>query len=121
MARKTPTYNFTINQGADYDTTLTWKDGATPPVPIDVTGYTAQLIARENTASDPVILDMNNVNSQIIVGTTDGTFRLVLTAAETAALNFDKTKYQLEVVSPSGFVTRLMQGTITLSTELPPP
>lgn len=116
MARTTPVYNFTINQGATFSTPLTWKDANNNP--IDVTGYSAKLIARLNTVDDPVLLEMSDVNSRIVVGTTDGRFTLQMTAAETAALDFDKAKYQMEITSGSGEVTRLLSGVVTLSDEL---
>jgi hypothetical protein len=44
------------------------------------------------------------------VGTTDGKFTLALTAAETTALAAGNYVYDLEVTSPGGVVTRLLEG-----------
>lgn len=116
MARKTPFYAMTIYQGANLTLPLTWKDSA--GAAIDVTGYSARLVARQNTVDDPILMDLTSGAGTIVVGTTDGLFTITMTAAQTAALDFDQANYQMEVTSGSGYVTRLLQGTVTLSKEL---
>ena len=39
-------------------------------------------------------------------------------ATQSAALDFNSAVYDLEIVSPAGVVTRLVQGTVTLSREV---
>ncbi len=65
------THNFTIEQGTTFELPLIWKDSQTPPVPINVTGYTARLQARETIASTTVLLDMTTANGKVVTGTGD--------------------------------------------------
>jgi len=116
MARETPNYTLKITQGATLNLPMTWRDSA--GAAIDVTSYTAVLRAKEKISDSANVLDMTSANSQIVVGNTNGIFTLALTAAETAALSFRKAIYQMEVTSPAGVVTRLIQGTVLVSTEL---
>lgn len=54
----------------------------------------------------------------IDVGTTNGQVRVQIPAATTAGLDFFVVTYDLEVVSPTGEVTRVIQGKCTLSREV---
>lgn len=47
-----------------------------------------------------------------------GVIEITLTANFTAALNFDQAVYDMEAVSPSGQVTRLIEGPMSLSREV---
>lgn len=116
MSRETPIHNFTITQGADLSHQLTWQDAN--KAPIDVTGYTARLIAKENDATDPILIDLTEVNGGIVVGNTNGTFTVVMSEIATAALDFDRANYEIYITSPASFKTRFIQGVITLSKEL---
>jgi hypothetical protein len=109
-------YNFVIKQGATFDKTLTWYDSK--GCPIDVTGYTAAMQLRDKPGGATLHLNLSSVNGGIIVGTTDGIIRLFATDIATSALNFNTAAYDLELKSPAGAVTRLLEGSVTLSREV---
>lgn len=110
------TYNITIEQGADFDLLMTWKDAA--GTPIDLTGFSARMQCRASLADATLLLDLTTANGHIVLGGTAGTIRLLLTAAETAALTWTRGIYDLELVSSAGIVTRLLSGSIVVSPEV---
>jgi hypothetical protein len=110
-------YNFVIYQGADFDTTLTWKnsDGSA----VNLTGYTARLHVRETVESLTTLLEMTTGNGSIVLGGVAGTIRLLLTSTATAALTWSQPyPFDLELVSGGGIVTRLLEGTFELDKEV---
>jgi hypothetical protein len=69
------------------------------------------------TLNGSIVTANTGFNAGIVVDAT-GTVTLALTAAQSAALDFDRAYYDIEIVSPAGVVTRLVQGTVTLSREV---
>lgn len=112
----TPKVNLVINQGATFRHKFTWQDGKKRPV--DLTGYTARLQARESIESAAAIINLTTENGGIVLGGTTGTITLHLSAAATAAIMIKKLVYDLELVAPNGDVIRLVGGTISVSPEV---
>lgn len=110
------TFNITINQGATFELTITWKDSA--GTAINLTGYTARMQVRETYSSSSTVVSLTN-GSGITLGGAAGTIAIVISATTTAALTAPFSGvYDLEIVSPAGVVTRLIQGTATVSAEV---
>lgn len=99
-------------EGVDYDP----FDPATYNL-VDVTGYTARFQVRAETADDEALVDLDDTDG-ITVGDTDGTFTVVLTDEQTAALDFREAVYELEVESAGGEVTPMAKGTAYLDREV---
>ena len=78
----------TITQGVGYTLVLTYTDGAIPPAPIDVTGWSAACELRTVDADGNPDRQVARVDSTdgIEVGDTDGVIMVTFTAAQTAAL-----------------------------------
>ena len=110
------THDFIIEQGVTTSKAFIWKDSAGDV--IDLTGYSARMQIRESLASNSTLLSATNANGQLVIAAADGKVTLTLTATETAALTFTSGLYDLELVSSGGTVTRLVQGTVTLSKEI---
>jgi hypothetical protein len=110
------TFNITINQGATFELTITWKDSA--GTAINLTGYTARMQVRETYSSTTPIVSLTN-GAGITLGGAAGTIAIVISATTTAALAAPFSGvYDLEIVSAGGVVTRLVQGTATVSAEV---
>ena len=112
-------YDFTIEQGANFSKTITWKDQA--GAGINIHGYTIRMMARNEYTDAAPVITLSTVPAIGGISITDeanGVFALSMTAAQTAALNFSLLKYDLEVQSPEGVVTRLLEGSISLSKEV---
>jgi hypothetical protein len=109
--------NLTIEQGADWSQPLQWKTG-TPAVAVNLTGYTARMQVRRTAASTEKTVELTTENGRITITAGTGTVALSLTAAVTAAIVAGVYVYDLELVSSGGIVTRLVQGTFTVSAEV---
>lgn len=111
--------NLRIDQGATYRKVHTWKIGdLLASAPVDLTGCVARMQIRDEVDSDTVLLELTTANGRILLGGTDGTVTLTLSAVETAALAFARGVYDLEVVLADGSVRRLMYGAVIVSPEV---
>jgi len=108
-------YNGTIDQGADWYLTAVYKDST--GTAINLTGYTAALQLREVADSTTPVLDLVTGDGITITGAT-GTIQVHADALQTAAIAAGTYFYDLEITSAGGIVTRLIQGTQTVSAEV---
>ena len=107
-------YDITIEQGADWELILTWnRDGE----PVDLTDYTARMMARRRITDSYETLSITT-DDAITLGGVAGTITILLKAAETSALRAGTNVYDLELVSPSGVVTRLIEGALWIDPEV---
>ena len=103
-----------IEQGATLDLLFTWRNAA--GVLVDLTGYSAAMKLRRTADSSDVLASWVS-GTEITLGAIAGTIRLLVTAVETAALDFIRCVFDLEVMS-GATVIRLLEGFITLSKEV---
>jgi hypothetical protein len=109
-------YDIYIEQGATYNQPLVWKDSSGTAV--NVTGYTARMQIRKTVDATTIILTLTTENGRITVGGSNGLITLLVSAADTAALTTFCGVYDLEVISPAGVVTRLLEGQVEVSKEV---
>src|SRR5215207_9195643 len=102
-------YDFTIEQGATFRRTLTWKDEDGNP--IDLTGCTARLKIYRSNGTDIKLLT-TDTDGGITLGGPAGTIELYLSDEATADLDFDTARYVLKITSPNTDVTPLVRGTV---------
>lgn len=108
--------NITIEQGATYTYNLIYKDSNS--VPVDLSGYTARMQVRKTKANTETLLDLTTENGCIVLGGSLGTIAITASATLTAAIDAKAGVYDLELVSPSGAVKRLIEGEVTISLEV---
>lgn len=110
-------YNFTLDQGSQYTTTIVYEDPSGNP--IDLTGYTAAMQLREQSASpNPATLTLTSApGGGIVITPLTGTLDITMTTAQTGALDARFYVYDLELTL-SGVVTRIIQGQITVSAQV---
>ena len=106
------TYDLLIEQGATFSQLVTYKEAG---VAINLTGYTARMQVRSTLESATTVVELTTANVRIALGGAAGTITLTISAADTAALTAGRGVYDLELVSGSGIVTRLLQGVATIS------
>lgn len=109
-------YDVTIYQGASFSRVLTWKDEE--GTAINLTGYTARLHMRSSQDADTPFVTLTTENGGIALGGAAGTITLSISAASTAAITDTSGVYDLELVSASGIVTRLLAGEVLVSKEV---
>jgi hypothetical protein len=109
-------HDITIEQGATFQLSLLWEDSAGDPV--NVTGYSARMQVREKYTSTTTLLSLTSVAGDIVLGGAAGTIVVTASATATAAIDEKRGVYDLEMVSPSGTVTRLIRGCVTITPEV---
>lgn len=112
-------YDLLIEQGATWQVPLlTWSDPS--HTPINLTGYVIRLQIRPTVDSATVLFVADS--SAPAIGVTfgalnaTGVINITATATITTALTFSYAYYDLVAISPAGYVTRLIQGRVALST-----
>ena len=108
------TLNLTMYQGASWDYTLTWTTNGTA---VNLTNYTARMQVRETYKTNTAILSFTS-GTGITLGGTAGTILLEANPTTTAGVPSGQYVYDLELVSPAGAVTRLVEGTIICDPEV---
>jgi hypothetical protein len=111
---------FKIEQGADLSIHLTWKDGT--GALIDLTGWSARMMVRKSYKTTTPVLDFRSgaggtAGTAIALGGALGTIDITATNAVTSGVPSGDYVYDLEMVSPGGIVTRLLEGIIPVSPE----
>jgi len=112
-------HNFTCNQGATFNRTITWKDSANAAY--DLSGYTARMHVRTTVDAANTIITLTTANSRITLGSnvaTKGQITLNISAADTANLTPAIYVYDLELVSGGGVVDRLIEGNFVVKAEV---
>jgi len=108
-------HNYVIEEGTDWESNL-WLSNE-DETPKDLTDYTAQMQIREQ-LEGPVIKELTS-GSGITITAVEGKIELALTVAETRLLQIRSGVYDLELTSGApAKVTRLLEGTITVTPEV---
>ena len=113
------TYNITCSQGTTFRRTITWTDSARQPY--DIGNYTARMQVRATVASTSIVLELTTANGRITLGNTaetKGQVNLLVSATTTAALTPGLYVYDLELVSSTGVVDRILEGNFKVSAEV---
>ena len=111
--------NPTTEQGATWRHGLALKAGPGVSAPaLDLTGFTARMQLRAELAAPAVLVALTSANARITITPLDGRLDLVLSATDTAALDFDRAVYDLEIEGAGGEVTRVLTGVATLSKQV---
>jgi hypothetical protein len=107
--------NLTFPQGATWDLSLTYK--ASNGTPVNLTNYTARMQVRSSYASATAVLSLTDT-AGITLGGAAGTVVVAVSASTAATIEANQYVYDLELVSGGGTVTRLVQGTFTVTPEV---
>lgn len=101
--------NITINQRASFQVTVIVKDGNALQ---NLTGYTAVAKYKDNLQSPD---NLSKPFTTTVSNAAAGEITMSLTPEETSKLLIQKYVYDLAIISPTGFKTRIMEGTISVS------
>ena len=107
----------TFYQGATFSKRLRWTVKATG-VPIDLTGCAARMQVRPEVESSTVLLELTTANGGITLGGVAGTIELFVSDDASTLFTWSAGVWDLEIEFPSGDVTRLAQGTVSVSPEV---
>lgn len=102
--------NIIIDQGTTFSTVITLADENGDA--INLTGYSANSQIRKHYSSS------NSQSFSISLGGTLGTVTLSLTSTQTSNLVAGRYVYDVEVVSTSNVVSRIVEGIVTVTPEV---
>ena len=105
--------NFRMNQGASWAKVITIKD-ETGLTPIDLTGALIRGQMRASYASAAIVASFVGT----VIDATNGICGISLTAATTAAIPAATYYYDVEWVTATGIVTRILEGKIIVRPEV---
>jgi len=109
--------NLAIDQGATFRAYFVYSTTSPGVTPVDITSYTARMQLRKDPNAVAVLLSLTDILSasgQIILGGALGTVQIYMTDTATMGLAGGGA-YDLEIVSPGGDVTRLLQGNFAVN------
>ena len=100
-------------QGATFDQQFIWKiDGAA----VNLSTYTARMQVRKEYNSNPPVISLTTGSG--ITLTSTGQINIAMNATATSLVPGGTYRYDLELVSSSGEVTRLLEGLFIVSPEV---
>jgi Na+/serine symporter len=106
--------NFVCPQGSTFRRTLTYT---LDEVPVNLAGYSSRLQVREAYYStDPLVSLVSG--SGITMGGSAGTIDILISASVTSQFPTGTHVYDLEIISPSNIVDRLIEGTFNVTPEV---
>ncbi len=113
-------YALTVEQGATFELSITYKDST--GTPINLTNYGARMQFRSTVDSSVIIASLTSTldsdGSGITITAASGALYIRMSAASSSALNFSNAVYDLEVYSGSGnteYVQRILEGRVKLN------
>jgi len=108
-------HDITIEQGANFKRTFSWKDSAASPVTL--VGYTVLMNIKAKKSDTSALY--SDAGTHITLGGTAGTVDINIPAATTGALDFDWGYWDIELKKTStGDITRLLEGKVNLSKQV---
>lgn len=105
--------NLTIDQGANFNSDVTVKDANGNP--FNLSGYTARSKMAKGYESTKTRV---TITSTISTDPASGVVTLSLNSTQTEALDASRYVYDLEIVSGSGEVTRVIEGLIQVRPQV---
>lgn len=110
-------YDFTIEQGATVDFSITYKDSVGNP--INLTNYQARMQLKPDYADNTSVTyltlssSLNADGTGLVITPSSGSIKIFISAQQSDLLTFDTSLYDLEIYSGS-YVFRLMEGNVKL-------
>ena len=85
--------------------------------PVDLTGYTSRLQVRETHRASNTLVSLLD-GSGITLGGKKGTIQIIIPAETTTQFHPENYVYDLELISPGGEVTRIVEGAFKVTPEV---
>lgn len=103
-----------LPQGQTWDISMIWEADGTP---VDVSSYVARMMLRTDPEVASPTVALSTTNNTIAVSS-NGSITLNYSAVSSASVTAGTYVYDMELVSPSGNVRRLIQGRAVVSREI---
>jgi hypothetical protein len=120
------TYNFTCEQGSTFTRLIELEEPdlvADPTgetfVPTDISNHTARMQVRRTIDSTTFLVYLTTENGGLTINPADADNQIVISMSDDVTASISTSGvYDLEIESPEGVVSRILQGTFTLSPEV---
>ena len=109
------TYNLSIYQGDNYDLVITVADDSDPPVPTDLTDYTARSHIRVSEDAPATLAEFTITFTN---PRTSGEVTLSLTPLQTELLPASGGVWDLEFTTDTGRVQTYLKGSVAVTKEV---
>ena len=111
-------HNFSLNQGSDYAIPLRLQDSV--GTPLNLAGYSAQMQIRRTAGACQTIDDLTSEGEspRIKIDAEAGKITLNFSHEITEKWPSGSMVYDIEITSPAGQITRILQGSISVSAEV---
>jgi hypothetical protein len=111
-------YNTTIEKGATFGLTITYKDASGNPV--DLTGWTVRMQVRETPAdSSPILTSEGGSPTIVMTKNSSGVITVSISAATTSLIEVPTAYYDIEAQeTATSVVRRVLRGRIIVSPEV---
>jgi hypothetical protein len=106
-------YNIVADQGATWNWRFTVDTDGTP---WNLTGYTMAMMVKESTAVTTAYLDLPDDGTVTLSSL--GVVTITVSATKMATIPAGRWYYDLELTSPGGTVTRLLEGRFIVNAEV---
>lgn len=113
-------YNILCEQGSTFTRLLLIEQPTDDPAvfePYDLVNHTARMQVRRTIDSSTVIVSLTTENNRITINGEAGQINLLMSDEVTSAITSSGV-YDLEIIDNSGNVSRVIEGTFTLSQEV---
>lgn len=110
------TYDFTINQGTDLTVPLVLKNGDGSLIQLG--GFDCRMQMRRSKGAHSLVDDLTVKNGRIVIDVNKARISLMFPHEVTASYPPVNLVYDIELVSASGQVTRILEGNIEVSAEV---
>lgn len=108
--------DLTVYQGADYAHQFYYRDAAGNPIVL--TGYSARMQIREKITNSATIFEATTATSNLVIDGSAGKITLTIPDTDSTTWSARKAVYDLEIVSPAGTVTRIIEGKVRIDPEV---
>jgi hypothetical protein len=113
--------DLTIYQGSTFRCPIVWATGEDEEsaIPVDISGARGRMQIRKNRRDPDHFIELTTENGRIdITDPSNGLLHIQICAPDTAALDFKKGVYDLEIIFADCEVYRLCEGSVTLVPEI---
>jgi hypothetical protein len=106
-------YNIAVVSGTTFQLSPQWLVNN---LPVDLTGYAADMQVRD--ISNNLIVELSTTNGNAVINGPLGTVTLTLTATQTAALPVGNYNYALNLITADHTVYQIIAGTFNLTASV---
>ena len=108
-------YNLIVNQGETFQRTFTYKAGGNL---VDLSTHSGRMQIRNTYDSPSPLVDLTSGAGDITLSATGKIVITIASSVTTALTAPDTGVYDLEIITSGGVVTRLVQGTVSITPEV---